>query len=168
MAGRTWQRDRSFERSSPPVSGRSTPTPRGYATAPRDFLHKYHTVSDNVSWTPCNHLTACLPATWAFGPAETKNPQQGLLNLSFWFWFCCLLLVFHSFHYELNNRAAKNWTLKSKACYSVSMFKLCITIGMEKVLAVILLLKDKVMTFHFGYASNIAVHRRVHICPQSL
>ena len=52
MAGRTWQRDRSFERSSPPVSGRSTPTPRGYATAPRDFLHKYHTVSDNVSSTP--------------------------------------------------------------------------------------------------------------------
>ena len=48
-AGRGWQRDRSFERSSPPVSGRSTPTPRGYATAPRDFLHKYHTVSDNVS-----------------------------------------------------------------------------------------------------------------------
>ena len=48
VSGR-WQRERSFERSSPPLSGRSTPTPRGYATAPRDFLSKYNTVSDSVS-----------------------------------------------------------------------------------------------------------------------
>ncbi len=63
-----WQRDRSFERTSPPVSGRSTPTPitpRGYATAPRDFLHKYNTVSDmwgpGACAQPTKHLPACLP-----------------------------------------------------------------------------------------------------------
>lgn len=32
-----------YERSSPPLSGRSTPTPRSYQS--RDYLQKYHTVS---------------------------------------------------------------------------------------------------------------------------
>lgn len=32
-----------YERTSPPLSGRSTPTPR--SSQSRDLLHKYHTVS---------------------------------------------------------------------------------------------------------------------------
>jgi len=36
-------RGRSFERSSPPLSGRSTP--KSHLSPQRDYLHKYHTVS---------------------------------------------------------------------------------------------------------------------------
>ena len=45
-----WRNERSFERSSPPMSGRSTPTPRpSYAGNRPDYLQKYNTVSDSVS-----------------------------------------------------------------------------------------------------------------------
>ena len=41
-----WRTERSIERSSPPVSGRSTPTPHTYNMPPRDTsLQKYNTVS---------------------------------------------------------------------------------------------------------------------------
>jgi hypothetical protein len=36
-------RGRSFERSSPPLSGRSTP--KSHLSPQRDYLHKYHNVS---------------------------------------------------------------------------------------------------------------------------
>ena len=41
----------SFERNSPPCSGRSTPTPRTYQSSARDYLQKYHTVSLAASLT---------------------------------------------------------------------------------------------------------------------
>ncbi len=45
-----WHAERSFERSSPPMSGRSTPTPRpSYPGQSRDYLQKYNTVSETVS-----------------------------------------------------------------------------------------------------------------------
>lgn len=53
-----WRAERSFERSSPPVSGRSTPTPRPQPS--HDYLQKYATVSDSVS------LRAWLGMPYAF------------------------------------------------------------------------------------------------------
>ena len=53
-----WRSGSSFERNSPPLSGHSTPTPRSYQSMPRDFLQKYHTVSDEVSWL--NVLFECV------------------------------------------------------------------------------------------------------------
>lgn len=40
-------RGRSFERGSPPVSGRSTP--KSHHSPSRDYLHKYHTVSWKIA-----------------------------------------------------------------------------------------------------------------------
>lgn len=43
-----------YERSSPPLSGRSTPTPRSYQS--RDYLQKYHTVSLDMPDSERNHI----------------------------------------------------------------------------------------------------------------
>ena len=57
MANR-WRVERSFERSSPPMSGRSTPTPRPSFQS-RDYLQqKYATVSDGVSFNPTRMVCA--------------------------------------------------------------------------------------------------------------
>lgn len=41
-----WRMEKSFERNSPPLSGRSTPIPRTTsAYQSRDYLQKYNTVS---------------------------------------------------------------------------------------------------------------------------
>ena len=57
--GMRWQQQqqqRSFERAnSPPMSGRSTPTPRTHQT--RDYLPKYQTVSDTVSRPSSTNLS---------------------------------------------------------------------------------------------------------------
>ena len=57
-----WRAERSFERSSPPMSGRSTPTPRpSYQSRDQSYLHKYHTVSESVSAAcECDFLTLLL------------------------------------------------------------------------------------------------------------
>ena len=44
-----WRPELTYERSSPPVSGRSTPTPRpSFHTGP-EYMHKYNTVSIKYS-----------------------------------------------------------------------------------------------------------------------
>lgn len=48
-------RGRSFERASPPLSGRSTP--QTHHSPSRDYLHKYHTVS--ASSTSYNIYISC-------------------------------------------------------------------------------------------------------------
>lgn len=51
-------RGRSFERASPPLSGRSTP--QTHHSPSRDYLHKYHTVSASSTsyniYIPCHDL----------------------------------------------------------------------------------------------------------------
>lgn len=50
-------RGRSFERSSPPLSGRSTP--KSHLSPQRDYLHKYHTVSI-ILLLPCSCCSELL------------------------------------------------------------------------------------------------------------
>ena len=48
-----WRCDQSYERSSPPMSGRSTPSPRPSLQS-RGYVQKYHTLNSSVRimvWT---------------------------------------------------------------------------------------------------------------------
>jgi hypothetical protein len=43
----SWRSDQMYERASPPLSGRSTPSPRPSLQS-RDYVHKYHTLNSSV------------------------------------------------------------------------------------------------------------------------
>ena len=43
-----WRPEQMYERNSPPLSGRSTPSPRPSLQS-RDYAHKYHTLNSSVS-----------------------------------------------------------------------------------------------------------------------
>lgn len=42
-----WSADQPYERSSPPISGRSTPSPRPSAVS-KDYVQKYHMLNNSV------------------------------------------------------------------------------------------------------------------------
>lgn len=52
VAANTWRPEQVFERASPPLSGRSTPSPRPSLQS-RDYVHKYHTLNSSVSMLFC-------------------------------------------------------------------------------------------------------------------
>ena len=51
-----WRPEVVYDRSSPPLSGRSTPSPRPSLQS-HDYLHKYHTLNSAVSQFPLISIT---------------------------------------------------------------------------------------------------------------
>jgi len=50
----TWRPEVVYDRSSPPLSGRSTPSPRPSLQS-HDYIHKYHTLNSTVSSSLQSH-----------------------------------------------------------------------------------------------------------------
>ncbi|XP_064602423.1 liprin-alpha-1-like isoform X2 [Liolophura sinensis] len=61
-----------YERSSPPLSGRSTPTPRSYQS--RDYLQKYHTAPASMSASHLHTYSSSSPQLASMADAGSQQP----------------------------------------------------------------------------------------------
>lgn len=80
MMTHRWQTDQPYEKSSPPMSGRSTPSPRPSLQS-RDYVQKYHTLNSSVSyimWLSClnlmwnNAMCRCYFKMVSLQPADSQ------------------------------------------------------------------------------------------------
>lgn len=90
-------RGRSFERSSPPLSGRSTP--KSHLSPQRDYLHKYHTVSSFLLVLSLSAPALILPKLiycFTFQYALTALSLFSVLVMLVWIgWLNVFLLKIH-------------------------------------------------------------------------
>ena len=98
-----WRTDRSFERASPPMSGRSTPTPRPFSqSASRDYLQKYHTVRTHSASLWGSHddgadsgIDACQTIYPLCDFSLTYSTNATMQMQALQYFFCFLLLNIH-------------------------------------------------------------------------